>query len=175
MDGGYILGGATHSSQTDSLDFWLVKTDQNGAELWNRNYGGSGDEKMYSILQTSDGGFIIAGETESGGNSDVLLVSTEPDGHVQWEMTFGGTGHDVARSVLLAPDGDVVVAGDKDWCTEQGTDFWLVKLGWITAEPEGVDAQSDREPVRTPDVPDFGAVVAAAGLLVWVYLARRRL
>jgi PGF-CTERM protein len=174
FDGGYILGGATHSSRTGSLDFWLMKTDQNGVELWNRNYGGSGLDKVYSILQTSDGGFIIAGETGSGGTSDVWLVSTEPDGHVQWEMTFGGTGHDVARSVLLAPDGDLVVAGDKDTFSEQGTDFWLVKLGGIPAEPEGGDAPTDGEPLQTLDMPGFGAVVAVMGLLVWVCLVGRR-
>lgn len=61
FDDGYVLGGSVHSSRTDSLDFWLMKTDQNGVELWNRNYGGSGDEKAYSILQIPDGGFIITG------------------------------------------------------------------------------------------------------------------
>jgi PGF-CTERM protein len=124
--------------------------------------------------QIPDGGFIIAGETDSGGNSDVWLVSTESDGHVQWEMTFGGTGHDVVRSVLQAPDGGMVVAGDKDTFSEQGTDFWLVKLGGIPAEPEGGDAPTDDKPVRTPDMPGFGAVVAVMGLLVWVGLAGRR-
>lgn len=114
------------------------------------------------------------------------LVSTEPDGHVQWEMTFGGTGHDVVRSVLQAPDGGLVVAGDKDWCSEQGTDFWLVKLGGIPAEPESgdtptdgeqvqtQDAPTESEPVQTPDMPGFGAAVAVMGLLVWVGLAGRR-
>jgi len=175
FDDGYVLGGAVHSSRTDSLDFWLMKTDENGVELWNRNYGGSADEKAYSILQTSDGGYILAGETKSGGNSDVWLVSTEPDGHVQWEMTFEGTGHDVARSVLQAPDGGLVVAGDKDWCSDQGSDFWLVKLGWIPAETDGGGTLADGGPMQTPDVPGFGAVVAVMGLLVWVCLAGRRL
>ena len=185
-DDGYVLGGDAHSSRTDSLDFWLMKTDEDGVELWNRDYGGSGDEEAYFILQNSDGGYIIAGETDSGGSSDVWLVSTEPDGHVQWEMTFGGTGHDVVRSVLQAYDGGLVVAGDKDWCSEQGTDFWLVKLGGIPAEPEGRDALADGEPlqtpdaptegkpVQTPDMPGFGAAVAVIGLLVWAGLAGRR-
>jgi len=92
-----------------------------------------------------------------------------------WEMTLGGTGQgDVARSVLLAPDGGLVVAGDKDWFTEQGTDFWLIKLGGIPSEPEGGDAPTDGEPVQTPDIPGFGALVALIGLLVWVGLAGRR-
>ena len=81
----------------------------------------------------------------------------------------------MARSVLLAPDGGLVVAGDKDWFSEQGTDFWLIKLGGIPAEPEGVDAPTDSEPVQTPDIPGFSATVAVTGLLVWVCLAGRRL
>ena len=99
-------------------------------------------------------------------------------------MTFGGTCHDdLASFVLLAPDGGLVVAGDKDWCREQGTDFWLIKLGGIPAEPKGgdeftdgepvqtLDAPTDGEPVQTPDIPGFGAAVAVMGLLVWAGLA----
>jgi len=229
FDGGYILAGATRSFGTGSSDFWLVKTDNNGIELWNRTFGGANNDRAYSIQQTPDGGFILAGVTRSlhwydcclvktdtegvemwnrtiigpnednspysvlknpdggyiiagktgsveTGSYDMWLVSTDPDGYVQWEMTFGGTGQDdVARSVLLAPDGGLVVAGDKDWFSEQGTDFWLIKLGGIPAEPEDEDAPTDGEPVQTPDMPGFGAAVAAMGLLMWVYLGGRRL
>ncbi|MCD4842403.1 MAG: PKD domain-containing protein [Methanosarcinales archaeon] len=229
FDGGYILGGATRSFGTGSSDFWLVKTDNNGIELWNRTFGGVDNDRAYSVQQTSDGGFILAGVTRSlhwydcwlvktdnegvemwnrtigpnednspnsilqspdggyiiagktgsvnYGSYDMWLVSTDPDGYVQWEMTFGGTGQDdVARSVLLAPDGGLVVAGDKDWFTEQGTDFWLIKLGGIPAEPEGGNAPTDGEPVQTPDIPGFGAAVAVIGLLFWGNsLLRRRI
>jgi len=243
FDGGYILGGDTRSFGNGLSDFWLVKTDNNGIELWNRTFGGNYRDIAYSVQQTSDGGFIMAGVTRSlhwydcwlvktdtegvemwnrtivgpnednspnsilqspdggyiiagktgsvsYGSYDMWLVSTDPDGYVQWEMTLGGTGQgDVARSVLLAPDGGLVVAGDKDWFTEQGTDFWLIKLGGIPSEPEGGDAPTDGgvpvepeggdaptdgEPVQTPDMPDFGAAVAVMGLLVWVGLAGRR-
>jgi len=228
-DGGYILGGDTRSTRTDPYNFWLVKTDQNGVELWNRTFGSkendiassvqptsdggyilagmtrsftnhydllmvktdsSGNEQWnrtivgpnednspYSFLQSPDGGYIIAGKTGSSetGSYDIWLVRTDPDGYVQWEMTFGGTGqNDVARSVLLAPDGGLVVAGDKDTFSEQGTDFWLIKLGGIPAEPEGVDAPTDGEPIQTLDMPGFGAAVAVMSLLVWAGLAGRR-
>jgi len=230
FDGGYILGGATRPFKTGSSDFWLVKTDKNGVELWNRTFGGNFRDIAYSVQQTSDGGFIMAGVTRSphsndcwlvktdtegvemwnrkifrpnednrpnsilqspdggyiiagktgsvnSGSYDMWLVRTDPDGYVQWEMTFGGTGQDdVARSVLLAPDGGLVVAGDKDWFTEQGTDFWLIKLGGIPAEPEGGNAPTDGEPVQTPDIPGFGAAVAVIGLLFWGNsLLRRRI
>ena len=229
FDGGYVLAGYIRSNRTDSYDFWLVKTDQNGVELWNRTFGGNdrdfaysvqltsdggyiltgttrsfdadhndllmvktdsngneqwnrtivgpnGDNRLYSILQNPEGGYVIVGGTGSGGESyDVWLVGTDSDGYVQWQTTFGGTGHDVARSVLLALDGGWVVAGDKDWCTEQGTDFWLIKLGLVPAGTEGGDTPTDGEHVPTPDVPGFGAVVAVIGLLVWFYLRGRRL
>jgi len=228
FDGGYVLVGYIRSTRTDSYDFWLVKTDNNGIELWNRTFGGANNDRAYSVQQTSDGGLILAGVTRSlhwndcwlvktdaegvemwnrtivgpnednspnsilqspdggyiiagktgsvnYGSYDMWLVSTDPDGYVQWEMTLGGTGQDdVARSVLLAPDGGLVVAGDKDWFSEQGTDFWLIKLGGVPSEPEGGIAPTDGEPIQTPDIPGFGAVVAVMGLLVWVGLAGRR-
>ena len=230
FDGGYILGGATRPFGTGSYDFWLVKTDNNGVQLWNRTFGGNFRDIAYSVQQTSDGGFIMAGVTRSPhsndcwlvktdtkgvemwnrkifrpnednspnsilqspdggyiiagktglagtGSYDMWLVSTDPDGYVQWEMIFGGTCHDdVARSVLLAPDDGLVVAGDKDSCSNQGIDFWLIKLGGIPAEPEGGDAPTDDEPVQTPDIPGFGAAVAVMSLLVWGNsLLRRRI
>ena len=189
-DGGYILTGMTRSFSANHFDFLLVKTDSNGTEQWNRTIvGPNEDNSPHSILQSPGGGYIIAGKTGSGGTEsyDMWLVMTDQDGYVQWETTFGGTGHDVARSVLLALDGGLVVAGDKDWFSEQGTDFWLIKLGGIPAEPEGgdaptdgepvqtPDAPTDGEPVQTPDIPGFGAAVAVMGLLVWVCLAGRRL
>ena len=188
-DGGSIMAGVRRSPVVNGFDCWLVKTDAEGVEMWNRTFGHDEDNRPYSILQSPDGGYVIAGKTGSviSGSYDMWLVSTDSDGYVQWEMTFGGTGQDdVARYVLLAPDGGLVVAGDKDWFTEQGTDFWLIKLGGIPAEPEGgnsstdgepvqtLDAPRDGEPVQTPDIPGFGAAVAVIGLLFWVGLAGRR-
>jgi PKD repeat protein len=173
-DGGFILLGVTGSY--DSYDCWLVKTDSKGEEMWNRTFGHDEDNIPRSILQTTDGGYIIAGETGSEGAKpyDAWLFRTDADGYVQWETTLGGPGHDVAKFVLLAPDGDLVVAGDKDLHSEQRTDFWLIKLGGIPAEPEGGDAPTDAEPVQTPDIPGFCAVVAVMGLLVWVGLVGRQ-
>jgi PGF-CTERM protein len=174
LDGGFILEGVTGS--TNSFDCWLVKTDSEGEEVWNRTFGHDGDNIPRSILQTPDGGYVIVGETGSEGPEpyDAWLFRTDADGHEQWETTLGGPGRDVARFVLLAPDGNLVVAGDKDLHNEQGTDFWLIKLGGVPVEPEDGNAPTDAEPVQTPDMPGFGAVVAVMGLLVWVGLAGRR-
>jgi len=173
-DGGFILLGVTGSY--DSYDCWLVKTDSKGEEMWNRTFGHDEDNIPRSILQTTDGGYIIAGETGSEGAKpyDAWLFRTDADGYVQWETTLGGPGRDVAKFVLLAPDGGLVVAGDKDLHSEQRTDFWLIKLGGIPAEPEGGDAPTDAEPVQIPDIPGFCAVVAVMGLLVLVGLVGRQ-
>jgi len=174
-DGGFILAGVTGSPY--SSDCWLVKTDSEGEEVWNRTFGYDEDNIPHSILQTPDVGYIIAGKAGSEGidSYDLWVVRTDADGHEQWETTLGGPGHDMAKFVLLAPDGDLVVAGDKDTLSDQGTDFWLIKLGGIPVEPEGGNAPTDGEPVQTPDMPGFGAMVAVMGLLVWVYLGGRRL
>ena len=181
LDGGFILEGVTGS--TNSFDCWLVKTDTEGEEVWNRTFGYDEDNIPRSILQTPDGGYIIAGETGSEGPEpyDSWVFRTDADGHVQWETTFGGPGRGAARFLLLAPDGDVIVAGDGDLHSEQHTDFWLIKLGGNPTEPEGGDAPTDGEPVQTPgvpidtpDIPGFSAVVAVMGLLFWVGLAGRR-
>jgi len=192
LDGGFIMAGVRRSLHGNGYDCWLVKTDAEGVEMWDRTFGHYEDNRPYSILQSPDCGYIIAGKTGSSGTGsyDMWLVSTDPDGYVQWEMAFGGTGQDdVARSVLVAPDGGLVVAGDKDWFSEQGTDFWLIKLGGIPAEPEdgdtptdggvpvkpeGGNAPTDGEPVQTPDMPGFGAAVAVIGLLFWVGLVGRQ-
>jgi len=172
-DGGLILFGVTRLLQW--YDCWLVKT----VEMWNWTFGHDGDNIPYSILQSPDGGYIIAGKTESAGTeyySDMWLASTDSDGYVQWEMTFGVTGPNVAaRAVLLAPDGGLIVAGEKGLHTENDSDFWLAKFGGIPVEPESGDAPTDGESVQTPYMPGFGAAVAVMGLLVWVYLRGRRL
>ena len=172
LDGGFILAGVTGS--TNSSDCWLVKTDSEGEEVWNRTFGYDVDNIPYSILQTPDGGYIIAGKAGSDGidSYDLWVVRIDADGREQWETTLGGPGHDDARFVLLAPDGNPVVAGDKDTLSEQGTDFWMIKLGGIPAEDE--DAPTDDEPVHATDIPGFGAAVAVMSLLVWVGSAGRR-
>ena len=100
-----------------------------------------------------------------------MIKKTDEDGSMQWDRTFKGIG---LESFQQTPDGDLVVAGYKDLHSEQRTDFWLIKLGGIPAEPEGGDAPTDAEPVQTPDIPGFCAVVAVISLLVWVGLFGRQ-
>jgi len=121
-DGGYALAGATYSFG-DGSDFWLVKTDAIGNQLWNQTYGGTGDEEAFSLIETVDGGYSLAGY--SGG--DFWLVKTDSAGRHQWNRTYGGTGIDVACSVVETSDEGYALAGYTDSFGAGGYDVWLVK------------------------------------------------
>ncbi len=112
-DGGYIVAGYTLSFGAGNWDIILVKTDANGDVQWAKTYGGANDEYAYSVQQTSDGGYIVAGHTRSfgAGNWDIILVKTDANGDVQWAKTYGGSGDDIAYSVQQTSDGGYIVAG----------------------------------------------------------------
>jgi uncharacterized delta-60 repeat protein len=112
-DGGYAVAGYTHSLCAGSYDFYLVKTNSQGDTLWTRTYGESGDDVAYSIQQTADGGYVVAGHTSSfgAGSYDFYLVKTDSLGDTVWTRTYGGSNYDYARSVQQTGDGGYIVAG----------------------------------------------------------------
>jgi uncharacterized delta-60 repeat protein len=128
-DGGYIVAGYTWSFCADSGDFYLVKTNSLGDTLWTRTYGGSGGDYAYSVQQTADGGYIVAGTTESfgAGGWDFYLVKTNSLGDALWTRTYGGSSHDEASSVQQTADGGYIVAGFTYSFGAGGWDFYLVK------------------------------------------------
>jgi len=127
-DGGYIITGST-SSYGVNTDAYLVKTDALGDIEWEQTIGGSGYEHAHSVEQTTDGGYIIAGDTSSygAGLSDVYLVKTDALGDIEWEKTIGGSGYDCAHSVEQTTDGGYIIAGDTSSYGAGLSDVYLVK------------------------------------------------
>jgi hypothetical protein len=125
VDGGYAMAGYANSSDT-SLDFWLVRTDSAGNALWNRTYGGENREIAYSLVQTIDGGFALAGFMNSSSSGyDFYLVKTDAVGNMVWSRTYGGAGDDNGCSVVETSDGGYAIAGFTHG--PSGADFWLVR------------------------------------------------
>ncbi len=123
QDGGYIVAGASFSFG-DSAQVYLIKTDASGDTLWTRNYGGTAQDMGYSVQQTQDRGYIVAGGSNSFGNDwyDVYLIKTDASGDTLWTRTYGGSGDDMGYSVQQTQDGGYIVAGSLN-----GAQVYLVK------------------------------------------------
>jgi hypothetical protein len=160
-DGGYILGGYSKSGISGDKtqanwdasgftnDYWIVKTDSLGNKQWDKDLGGTNDDRLYSLQQTSDGGFILGGYSESGisgdktqanwnasGNSaDFWIVKIDSAGNKQWDKDFGGTSDDVLYSIQQTADGGYIfggyswsgISGDKTQAAWGLMDYWIVK------------------------------------------------
>jgi hypothetical protein len=132
-DGGYALAGLTQTVGTEDGDFWLIKTDEYGNVEWNQTYGGKKFETAYSLVETSDGGYAIAGDTQSfgAGDSDFWLVKTDENGTVEWTKTYDKGADERAYSLVEASDGGYVLAGDISYSSDDlgygWSDAWLVK------------------------------------------------
>jgi hypothetical protein len=114
LDTGYIVAGATMSFG-NYLQVYVVKTNAEGDTLWSRTYGGPGIEYGTSVQQTSDGGYIVAGYSDSLlNNGQVYLIKTNASGDTIWTRTYGGTSYAVGQSVQQTSDGGYIVAGMSD-------------------------------------------------------------
>ena len=147
-DGRFIVAGYTFSNDGDvsgnhgNSDYWVVKLNSSGDILWQRCLGGTDDDYAYSIQQTSDGGFIVAGQTYSNdgdvsgnhGYDDAWVVKLNSSGDIEWQKCLGGTNDDRAYSIQQTSNGGFIVAGytssnDGDVSGNHGYwDTWVVKL-----------------------------------------------
>ena len=128
-DGGYIVAGDTGASGAGNYDdFWVLKLDSEGGVSWQKTYGGTYDDWLSSIQQTSDGGYIVAGCTFSfgGTNGDFWVLKLNSDGTVSWQKRYGGDSADGAHSIQQTSDGGYIVAGHTFSFGLGG--FWVLKL-----------------------------------------------
>jgi len=152
-DGGFILGGLSGSpsggdktqSTKGGFDYWIVKTDSLGIQQWDKDFGGTNDDFLFSVQQTADAGFILGGRSASGisgdktqptwGSQDYWIIKTDSFGNMQWDRDFGGTGYDDLYCIQLTADGGYILAGysasgisgDKTQPVWGSADYWIVK------------------------------------------------
>jgi hypothetical protein len=153
-DSGYIVAGYSFSSASGDVsdttnggaDYWIVKLDSGGNIEWESLFGGDGLDAANSIIQTSDGGYIVAGRSGSSangdvsgvtnGNDDYWIVKLNSGGDIEWDTLLGGSGYDQAYSIAQTTDGGYIVggwssssnSGDVSGVNNGGGDYWIVKL-----------------------------------------------
>ncbi len=130
-DGGYIVTGQSISYSGTGYDLLFVKFDSSGAEEWTKIVGGDSSDFGRSVVQTSDGGYVVAGYSASYGDDtgyDVLLVKFNSSGAVEWTKTVGGESGDFGRSVVQTSDGGYVVTGDTNSYDAGGSDILLIRV-----------------------------------------------
>jgi hypothetical protein len=138
-DGGYALAGVT-SYYSEEGDFWLVKTDAQGNIEWYRTYGGDGSETAYSLVETSDGGYALAGVASGAIGTeayiDSWMVKTDANGNELWSQTYGGTGDQYIYSLVETSDDAFALAGWKTSTYAGPPYFWLIKTDEYGNIPE---------------------------------------
>ena len=153
-DGGYMVlstssganGDKSEASIGDSADLWVIKLDQNGNFVWDHTIGGTHNDISWgNIIQTSDGGYLIGGESfssisgdkseNSRGNSDCWIVKLDSSGEVVWDKTYGGNERDGVAHLLETPDGGYLIvaysesgiSGDRLDPLKGTNDIWVIK------------------------------------------------
>lgn len=153
-DGGYAFVGSSesndgdvsnHHGTTTNNDLWVCKIDASGVIQWSKLYGGSEDDEGLDLIQTSDGGFIVAGWTDSNDgdvtghhgtyNSDIWVLKLTSTGTIDWNKCFGGTSDDEANEIAMNQNGDFYIFGttyssNGDISGLHGTnsDMWAIKI-----------------------------------------------
>jgi hypothetical protein len=147
-DGGYVIGGHSESSNYDltinkgNFDFWIIKINNSGQIQWKNSLGGEGIDLLLQVIQTTDGGFLCVGNTNSSnadvtdshGQIDYWVVKFSDLGTLQWKKTYGGSSNDWGYSACLASDGGYIIAGHSESNDEYvlgnhgNTDLWILKI-----------------------------------------------
>jgi len=153
-DGGFVMAGFGTVLNGEAAKFVVIKTDADGDSLWSRFYGGFGRSECRSIVQTPDGGYALAGTTNSfgAGGNDYWLLRINATGDSLWSCTFGGEGDDYCYSVAQTSDGGFALAGYTNSFGAGGNDVWLVKTA---PDPVSVNDPSPLTPYTLLLEPPF--------------------
>jgi len=132
-DGGFLAAGYSYNSSTSGSDIYLIKTDSNGELIWQKAYGGSGDDWANCIQPTTDGGYIIAGGSDEPDveENDVYLIKIDAQGQLLWQRTYGGSGSEEANHIIQTSDGGYFMIG---WTNSYGAgqdDIYVLRVDSI--------------------------------------------
>ena len=108
-DDGYVVCGCTRSKGAGASDFWMIKLNKYGEKQWDKAFGGSNNDHEESTIQTTNGGYAVAGYTSSkvAGEYDFWVLKLNKYGEKQWDKTFGGSDRDEANSIIQTTDGEI--------------------------------------------------------------------
>ena len=146
--GDYIIIGSSDSNDIDisnnkgTYDFWIIKISSEGNLIWEKSYGGSEIDEALDITPTTDGNFIVCGNTRSNnidvssnnGAADIWILKITPNGEILWEKTYGGNSFEAAKSVHQTTDNGFIIAGNSrsdnnDLTKNNGqNDGWIFKI-----------------------------------------------
>ena len=127
-DGGFIVSGFTQSYGS-GYQMYLIKTNSTGNVTWSKTFGGGGLELGYSVKQTSDGGYVLLGYSDSYGSGlyDVLLLKLSAIGSITWSKTYGGTADDYGLCIHITTDGGYIISGRTSSYGAGAGDYYLIK------------------------------------------------
>ena len=129
-DGGYIIAGSTDSFGAGRNDAWIIKLSEDGLIESQKTYGGKGGDTSRTVRQTVDGGYVVAGMTNSfsNGRSDVWVMKFDSEGLMEWHKGYGSSNHEMAHSIEPAADGGYLVGGYTTSFGAQLKDYFVIKL-----------------------------------------------
>jgi predicted secreted protein len=131
LEGNFLIVGGTNSfSSSELFDGIIVKTNKEGQLIWNKTFGGLRDDLFWSIIETSDGGYAIAGFARSfgTGNSDAWLFKTDNNGNKEWDFQYGNVNDEKAYSILQTDQNDYILVGSTRSFENGDVDVFIVKI-----------------------------------------------
>jgi hypothetical protein len=167
-DGGFILGGIKRPFQVfDNYDFWMIKTDNSGNQIWEKSFGGLYNDYCQGLSQTADGGYILTGYRDfnwsdaSWGN--IWIIKTDAFGNEEWNITYGESMSDYARDIKQTTDGGYIVTGIKDFYanTTSGGNLFLMRLSFTQDEDT--------------ETPSFEFILSICAIALFLFLKRKKM